>query len=328
MDITRNVSAGQRELVTAGNQPPVGKLWKAIAAVMFGLLLSIPGLAQAQYSYTTIDVPGSLGTSLNGNSTHEIVGDFTDENGVMHGFVRSQKGDFTTIDFPPAPPGEPRVTGTSLNGINASGRIMGTYFVDSETSPNHAFVLEKGHFTTLYPPFATRSQGGFINAQGQAVGAYRDGNANGKRRGFIWRKGVFTSFNHPLDGPDPSGTVPFGINDIGEVVGTYVGVNDTGMQGMHGFVRSPKGVFTSIDVPEASFTVAEGINNAGTIVGVYGDDKGLHGFVRSPKGVFTTIDLGAKEDTEINSINAKGEIVGFYIGDDGKQHGFVGTPDR
>ena len=52
----------------------MGKLWKAIAAVVFGLLLSVPGLAQAQYSYTTIDVPESIGTSLNGNSTNKIVG--------------------------------------------------------------------------------------------------------------------------------------------------------------------------------------------------------------------------------------------------------------
>jgi hypothetical protein len=105
MDITRNVSAGQRELVTAGNQPPFGKLWKAIAAVVFGMLLSVPGLAEAQFSYTTIDVPDSHGTpletSVNENSTHEIVGDFTGDDGKLHGFVLN-KGVFSTIDFPSA----------------------------------------------------------------------------------------------------------------------------------------------------------------------------------------------------------------------------------
>jgi uncharacterized membrane protein len=173
-----------------------------------------------------------------------------------------------------------------------------------------------------------RSQGGFINAKGEAVGTYRD--EDQKRHGFIWRKGVFTSFNVPGDGPDPSGTVAFGINDIGEVVGTYVGpsLDPQMIQGMHGFVRSRNGEFTTIDVPDALFTVAEGINNAGTIVGVYGDNDGFHGFVRSRNGDFTTIDLGAKTNTQINSINAKGEIVGFYVDSNNKQHGFLGTPAR
>ena len=54
MDITRTsgkrVNAGQGELVTAGgNQTTVRKSWKTLAAVVLGLVLSIPGLAQAQY---------------------------------------------------------------------------------------------------------------------------------------------------------------------------------------------------------------------------------------------------------------------------------------
>jgi uncharacterized membrane protein len=273
-------------------------------------------------SLKTIDVPGATATAANGNSTHEIVGEFTDADGNTHGFVLN-KGVFTTIDFP-SQPGAPSVTGTSLNGINASGQFMGTYFVDSETSPNHAFVGENGHFTTLDPPGATRSQGGFINAKGEAVGTYRD--EDQKRHGFIWRKGVFTSFNVPGDGPDPSGTVAFGINDIGEVVGTYVAKSD---ERNHGFLRSKNGDFTTIDVSGAILTVAQGINNAGTIVGIYLDDEGFHGFVRSRKGDFTTVDApGASGDTEINSINAKGEIVGFYVDAGGVQHGFLGIPVR
>ena len=64
MDITRTsgkrVSAGQRDLATAGsNQAAVRKLWKTLAAVVLGLLLSVPGLARAQYRFTTIDVPGA-----------------------------------------------------------------------------------------------------------------------------------------------------------------------------------------------------------------------------------------------------------------------------
>jgi hypothetical protein len=74
-----------------GQQPNRPVLWKAIAVVVFGLLLSVPGLAQAQYSFTTIDVPGSKATAANGNSMHEIVGEFDDADGNTHGFVLNKR---------------------------------------------------------------------------------------------------------------------------------------------------------------------------------------------------------------------------------------------
>ena len=102
MDITRTsgkrVNAGQGELVTAGgNQTTVRKSWKTLAAVVLGLVLSIPGLAKAQFDFTTIDVPDAASTAANGNSTHEIAGEDIDANGKTHGFVLN-KGVFTTIE--------------------------------------------------------------------------------------------------------------------------------------------------------------------------------------------------------------------------------------
>ena len=309
----------QRILVTAGSKrATLRKLGKPLAAMVFGSLLSISQAAHAQnkYDFITIDVTGEevTRTAANGTSTHEIVGEFDDKDGT-HGFVLN-KGVFTTIDFPNA-------SVTLLNGINASGQLMGTY-VDS-TGKLFAFVGNKGDFTKLDPfGLEIRSQGGFINAQGQAVGAYRD--ASQKRHGFIWRKGKFAPpVNVPGD-DELLGTVALGINDIGDVVGNYV---DDKTENRHGFLLSSKGVFTNpIDVPGAVVTVAQGINNAGTIVGVYIDAQGnSHGFVLS-KGVFTNpIDVPGASGTQINSINAKGEIVGSYD-DSAGQHGFLGTPTR
>lgn len=65
----KRVSASQRDFVTAqGNQATIHKPWKSLAAVAFGLLLSVPGLAQAQYSFFPIDVDGATRTAANGNS--------------------------------------------------------------------------------------------------------------------------------------------------------------------------------------------------------------------------------------------------------------------
>ena len=62
-------------------------------------------------------MPGSTSTAANGNSTHEIAGEFDDAGGSTHGFVLSQ-GVFTTINVPGA-------ASTSFNGINANGEIAG-----------------------------------------------------------------------------------------------------------------------------------------------------------------------------------------------------------
>ena len=96
MDIKRTsgkrVSASQRDSFTAqSNQATIPKPWKSLAAVAFGLFLSVPGLTQAQYTFTTIDVPGSTRTAANGNSTHEIVGEFNDVVGNTHGFLEQRR---------------------------------------------------------------------------------------------------------------------------------------------------------------------------------------------------------------------------------------------
>ena len=100
---------------------------KKLAALALGLLLGTPGLpaAGANFNFTTIDVPASTRTAANGNSTHAIAGDFDDAGGITHGFVLSG-GAYRTIDKPGA-------TSTSVNGINATGQLAGTYCQDAVT---------------------------------------------------------------------------------------------------------------------------------------------------------------------------------------------------
>src|SRR4051795_5836147 len=66
-----------------------------------------------------------------------------------------------------------------------------------------------------------------------------------------------------IDVPGASFTQAFGINDAGQIVGTF---QDS--TGPHGFLDTG-GSFTQIDVPGASFTTANGINDAGQIVGTF-----------------------------------------------------------
>jgi probable HAF family extracellular repeat protein len=100
----------------------------------------------------------------------------------------------------------------------------------------------------------------------------------------------------------------FGINDLGQVVGTY----GWGFGTPTGFVDT-NGVFKYITVPGSTGTVAQGINNLGQIVGWYWDIHGqTHGFL-DDNGVFTTIDPptnGRGQETRLTGINDLGQIVG------------------
>jgi len=299
------------------------KIEKKLMAMALGLLLGLPGLARADitFTFTTIDVPLpppappntlSSRTAADANSANAIAGEYDDLVGATHGFIVSGST-YTTIDVPNA-------SSTTINGINAPGQLTGTY-QDSSGGFHAFFSPSQGVFTTLTPPGSVRAQGGFLNSQGQTVGTYRT--SDQKRHGFLWSRGAFimTPFNVPNDDP-LFGTVVFGINDLGQIVGDYVDATD---QNRHGFLLS-QGTYTKpLDPPGSTLTVAEGINNAGVIVGVYLDANGQHGFLLK-NGVYTQVDVPGSTATEINSINPQGRIVGYYIDKNGSTHGFVGTP--
>src|SRR5690242_11841111 len=89
----------------------------------FAALLLTVGTAGAA-TWTTIDVPGSFSTSVQGlNSSGEMVGYFSDGQ-TFHCFTLIS-GTFTTMDAPGS-------TATLCTGINDSGQISGYYTDDTE----------------------------------------------------------------------------------------------------------------------------------------------------------------------------------------------------
>src|ERR1035438_9058537 len=80
----------------------------------------------------------------------------------------------------------------------------------------------------------------------------------------------------PIDDPlaTTGGTDASGINDLGQIVGSY------GSFPYHGFLYSG-GTYTPLNAPGATnSTVAYDINNLGQIVGLYQDSSGAeHGFL-------------------------------------------------
>jgi hypothetical protein len=106
---------------------------------------------------TSFDAPGADHTPGSGNGTFgvgltpngEIEGVYVDVNGVLHGFVRSTDGTFTTYDSPGAGTGAGQ--GTLPESNNTPGAITGQY-IDGNFV-NHAFVRSnQGSFSTFDVP--------------------------------------------------------------------------------------------------------------------------------------------------------------------------------
>ena len=81
---------------------------------------------------------------------------------------------------------------------------------------------------------------------------------------------------------DPFGstfTQALGVNDLGEIVGFYVGADGD----QHGYIDNG-GVFTSFDPPGSASTTINGLNDKGDIVGFYTNPTTdtVDGFVGTP----------------------------------------------
>ena len=117
-----------------------------------------------------------------------------------------------------------------------------------------------------------------------------------------------------IDYPGADETSIFGINNSGQIVGSY-----TDSTGQHGFILDG-GNFTTIDYPGAQYSYVRGINDSGQIVGSYTDSTGQHGFILDG-GNFTTIDYPGGWLSSVHGINDSGQIVGRYA--DSGYRGFL-----
>lgn len=200
--------------------------------------------------------------------------------------------------------------------LTATAKVIAPHRVGAQTA---APATPHYQFTTLSAPFqgvyATLGYG--INDLGEVVGAYQIDDAplnyppSLVQHGFVLKNGSFTTIDAPFTGA--TNTVAAGINNRGEVVGSYQDATGSA----HGFTLK-NGVFTSIDFPgpDVVDTVASAINDAGTIVGSYYDlnSNQNRGFVLIG-GKFTSIDAPFTDAccTRALGINNWGEIVGDYV---------------
>jgi hypothetical protein len=254
-------------------------------------------------AFTTFDVTGSpIGTTNPRalNLLGEVVGFSADQNGAFRPFLRRLDGTFATWSVP----GEcdtPNTTGcygSAGVGINVFGTVSGGYEDNSGNFVDHGLLRSaNGTLTNYNDPDAGNGlyQGTGcpgcsrpINLWGAVAGYYIDG--NNLVHGYLrspW--GQFTTFDAPGDllyGLGCYADCSMGLNDSGAITGIYLDANNV----FHGFLRSPKGKFTSFDAPGADLTPGDyngtfpvSINDQGIITGYYIDVKNVsHGFLLLP----------------------------------------------
>lgn len=217
---------------------------------------TVHGFLYDSATYTTIDFPGAPYTYLFGiNASDQIVGSYSTSTsiGPYHGLI-VDSGTHTTFDYPTqetdgrainasghivgiydAAFGNPdhgylKVgdTYTSIDvagtlhtyafGINDAGKITGTY-VDG-SGQLHGWIRTAGAFTFVNFPGATQTVIGGINNSDVMVGWTDQAT---KRRGFVLTGTGFTAFD--ADFPGVVATMPMAINDSGQIVGEYVGLD-------------------------------------------------------------------------------------------------------
>jgi uncharacterized membrane protein len=189
-----------------------------LLALGFALALAPKAPAQDQeWTFTTIEPPDRDGTVtflFDINDRGDMVGAYNAD-GHRYGFLRSQDGQFTRINFP----GSFR---THADGINPRGDIVGWYArVPGEF---HGYLRKKnGEFIQIDFPGAKSTKAIGINPRGDIVGIYclvasplcAKGNKND--HGFLLSEGEFTT----VDFPAALETDAYKINPRGQILGSY-----------------------------------------------------------------------------------------------------------
>jgi hypothetical protein len=290
------------------------------------------------------DFNGTLPNAI--NDVGDITGEYYDAMSVEHGFLRTPEGKFTTFDVPGGTVGT-----TSPIALNLEAAIVGYY--EDQSGVFQGFLRRRdGTFETWSGPGAcdtTPASGCFgsaafsINFLGTIGGAYEDNSGNFVDHGLLRSpQGKFTSFEAPGAGAgpyqgtgSPGSSVP--LNQFGASAGYYIDVNNV----VHGYLRNPRGEFTTFDVPGEGpqgigcyNDCSIGLNDWGAITGYYLDTNNVyHGFVRSFFGRVTTFDApgantspGSFSGTFPVSINDQGAITGYYLDTNNVNHGFLVLP--
>lgn len=174
---------------------------------------------------------------------------------------------------------------SAATGVNDAGDVVGFSYTSSYYQ--HAFLWTSSGGMQDLTPAVTTVQGATatgINSSNQVVGYYfPEGSASAV--GFLWTQAG------GLQNIGSSGTLAFGINNAGTVVGQFTASGGAN----HAFLWTQSGGMRDLGTLGGAQSTALAVNNLGWVVGTSMSSLGdslLHGFLWTPSGGmqdFTTI---------------------------------------
>jgi probable HAF family extracellular repeat protein len=181
--------------------------------------------------YTDLETSGKTLRPEAINDSGEVVGYAV--GGEYEGFTETN-GVVTTFDGPAGS------VNTVFNGINDAGEIVGFY--EALGGPTQGLVDIDGVFTTVDDPLGingTVLTG--ISNNGEIAGYYVGATDTGyETHGFVDINGAFTTVDDPnVTNTEPGGVEITGVNDAGEIVGSYSEGNPVDAS-REGFTATPE----------------------------------------------------------------------------------------
>lgn len=165
------------------------------------------------------------GTLVQGVNDHgAIAAVVVDAGGGFHAMV-GKGANLTVFDFP-----GPTTVATQANMINNHGFAVGTYFLGDGS--NHAFLHHGNQTINIDPPIGHNASATSITDSGIVLGLYT--NPANMLTGYV-QSGPQLQHFHEVHVPGAVYTVPYSINDRGEITGVYGDAAGVA----HGFVARP-----------------------------------------------------------------------------------------
>lgn len=257
-----------------------------------------------QFQFSSFNVPGSLETIINGmDNSGNMVGMYTDQLGLPHGFEYTATNQLITIDHP-------NFMQTVCYGAQG-GSVVGAYL--TPVGYWQAFYYSQGVFIDI--PMKAGVKGSIaygMNAKGLIVGWYLD--ANNVDHGFEWNSLKLKT----IDVPGMLGTSALAINRSGQITFNAYDSNFVG----HGWLKKGKN-FTRIDASPYG-TSPRGISDTGEIVVSWQDAVGAsHGGLLLKNGWYL-FDQPQSYGTWLRGINRTRQIVGYFQTDPVQQNSLIG----
>lgn len=240
---------------------------------------STEGFTFINNTYTTITVPNSTSTTVNGvNDLGDLVGFYTQADGTRHGFVWYHTGVIETVDNPGS------AYTTVPMGINKTGTVVGGVWGIGATG-----TFAEGGWQWTNGQFSVMNPGGAVN--GTCCQSVNGISNNGILEGQVFRRDYWEAWLKESTDQDfwkYKGTDSFGtaVDDSGDVAG-YSTING-GWFARHIELNeiSPDREsisFKAVRYPGSQSTQPFGMNDSQYIVGSYFDSAGnRHGFIGQP----------------------------------------------